>query len=174
MRMGSGIWRCWRSRWPGRWRRREIGGSLTGSSMPAGQPVAAVAEFFGDLQAAGRSEATLRSYGMISCGGSGSCGLSRSRGTGRRGWRPVTSAGGCWSRASRAVRIGVVQGGRRGGAAGGQAYSPSVRAHCETVLRSSTSFTWRWAADRSSIRSRWTGRGGRPGARSSQPGRAVP
>ena len=29
----------------------------------AGEPVAAVAEFFRDLQAAGRSEATLRSYG---------------------------------------------------------------------------------------------------------------
>ena len=29
----------------------------------AGEPVVAVAEFFGDLQAAGRSEATLRSYG---------------------------------------------------------------------------------------------------------------
>ena len=28
-----------------------------------GEPVAAVAEFFRDLQAAGRSEATLRSYG---------------------------------------------------------------------------------------------------------------
>ena len=29
----------------------------------AGEPVTAVAEFFRDLQAAGRSEATLRSYG---------------------------------------------------------------------------------------------------------------
>ena len=31
---------------------------------PAGTPVEAVSAFFGDLQAAGRSEATVRSYGM--------------------------------------------------------------------------------------------------------------
>ena len=31
---------------------------------PAGVPVEAVSAFFGDLQAAGRSEATARSYGM--------------------------------------------------------------------------------------------------------------
>jgi hypothetical protein len=40
-----------------------------------GGVVAPVAAYLKDVQACGRSEATLRSYGMTCCGGSGSAGL---------------------------------------------------------------------------------------------------
>ena len=40
-----------------------------------GGVVAPVAAYLKDVQACGRSEATLRSYGMDCCGGSGSAGL---------------------------------------------------------------------------------------------------
>jgi site-specific recombinase XerD len=102
----------------------------------AGEPVAAVAEFFCDLQAAGRSEATLRSYGHDLL----------------RWFRFLWAVGVPWARATRAeardfCRWMLVAGKParphwRGpaqaavvSAAGGNAYAPSVRAHCETVLR---------------------------------------
>ena len=44
--------------------------------------------------------------GWICCGGSGSCGRSRCRGSGRLGSRPATFRGGCWWRASQFVRTG--------------------------------------------------------------------
>jgi integrase len=102
----------------------------------AGEPVAAVAGFFRDLQAAGRSEATLRSYGHDLL----------------RWFRFLWAVGVPWDRATRAeardfCRWMLVAGKParphwRGpalagavSAAGGNAYAPSVRAHCETVLR---------------------------------------
>ena len=103
----------------------------------AGEPVTAVAEFFRDLQAAGRSEATLRSYGHD---------LLRwfrflwaieipwARATRIRGPRllPVDAGGGqAGPPALAQLRVGQA----RLSAASGQPYAPSVRAHCETVLR---------------------------------------
>ncbi|MGH3841328.1 MAG: tyrosine-type recombinase/integrase [Pseudonocardiaceae bacterium] len=102
----------------------------------AGEPVAAVAEFFRDLQAAGRSEATLRSYGHDLL----------------RWFRFLWAIGVPWARVTRAeardfCRWMLVAGKparphwRRPGLAGevstaiGKPYAPSVRAHCETVLR---------------------------------------
>jgi integrase len=102
----------------------------------AGEPVAAVAEFFRDLQAAGRSEATLRSYGMDLL----------------RWFRFLWAVRIPWARATRIeardfCRWMLVAGkparphwrspGLAGdaGVASGQPYAPSVRAHCETVLR---------------------------------------
>ena len=102
----------------------------------AGQPVAAVAGFFGDLQAAGRSEATLRSYGHDLL----------------RWFRFLWAVQVPWDRATRMEARDfcrwMLVAGRPGrphwrspglageaGAAGGQPYAPSVRAHCETVLR---------------------------------------
>jgi integrase len=101
-----------------------------------GEPVTAVTEFFRDLQAAGRSEATLRSYGHDLL----------------RWFRFLWAVQVPWDRATRAeardfcrwmlvagkptrahwrgpVQAGVVS------TASGNAYAPSVRAHCETVLR---------------------------------------
>jgi hypothetical protein len=57
-----------------------------------GAVVEAVAEYFRDLQAAGRSTATLRPMAWIWCAGSGSCGLAVSSGGGRRGSRLGTFA----------------------------------------------------------------------------------
>ena len=59
-----------------------------------GLVVAAAAEFFCDLQAAGRPTRRSGLTGWTCCGGSGSCGRRVSGGTGRRGPRHVTSAGG--------------------------------------------------------------------------------
>ena len=140
----------------------------------AGEPVAAVAEFFRDLQAAGRSEATLRSYGMDL--------LRWFRflwADSDVGWepatasRPATSAGGCWWRASVPARTGAAQ--ARGHVRrAGKPYAASVRAHCETVLRASTSSTWRGQrADRQPVPAGSVA-AGRPGARASQPDGAVP
>jgi site-specific recombinase XerD len=98
-----------------------------------GESVSAVAEFFRDLQAAGRSEATLRSYGMDLL----------------RWFRFIWAAGVPWSRATRAeardfCRWMLVAGKPSrphwrspdtASAASGEAYAPSVRAHSETVLR---------------------------------------
>jgi hypothetical protein len=61
---------------------------------------------------------------------------ARRRGTGRPGRRPATSAGGCSSRASPSGRTGGQRSSRRRRCRRGKAYAPSVRAHCETVLRS--------------------------------------
>jgi integrase len=102
----------------------------------AGEPVMAVAEFFRDLQAAGRSEATLRSYG----------------GDLLRWFRFLWAIRTPWARATRVeardfCRWMLVAGkptrshwrrpAQAGGAnaVSGKPYAPSVRAHCETVLR---------------------------------------
>ena len=79
----------------------------------AGEPVEAVSEFFGDLLAAGRSPATLRSYGMICCGGS-FLGRFRSRGPGRP--RAAASEFSRWMlvAARPSVRTGASPRGRRG------------------------------------------------------------
>jgi site-specific recombinase XerD len=102
-----------------------------------GVGVAAAGAYFGHLQAAGRSELTIRSYGLDLL----------------RWFRFLWAAGVRWDWASRAeardfCRWLVVAGKparphwrerRLGpdvpGPASGQAYAPSVRAHCETVLR---------------------------------------
>ena len=103
-----------------------------------GMTVEAARAYFGHLQAAGRSEATIRSYGLDLL----------------RWFRFVWAAGVAWDQATRAearefCRWLVVAGKpvrphwrERGlgpevpGLASGRAYAPSVRAHCETVLRS--------------------------------------
>ncbi|MFG1711306.1 tyrosine-type recombinase/integrase [Nonomuraea sp. M3C6] len=109
---------------------------------PAGVPVEAVAAFFRDLQAAGRSEATLRSYGMD---------LLR--------WFRFLWAGAevSWDRATRSEARDFCRwmlvagkpvrphwrrlaGGEGPGATSGKPYSPSVRAHSETVLRTFYAF----------------------------------
>jgi site-specific recombinase XerD len=101
---------------------------------PAGEPVRAAAEFFVDLQARGRSQATVRSYGHDLL----------------RWLRFCWATGTAWDRATRAeardfCRWMLIAGKpvrphwRTAGQAAvpsGQAYAPSVRAHCETVLRS--------------------------------------
>jgi site-specific recombinase XerC len=102
---------------------------------PAGAPVEAVSAFLRDLQAAGRSGATLRSYGMDLL----------------RWFRFLWAIQLPWSRATRVeardfCRWMLVAGKpsrphwRRPGEAAdfppaGRAYAPSVRAHSETVLR---------------------------------------
>jgi site-specific recombinase XerD len=102
-----------------------------------GVSVEAARAYFGHLQAAGRSEPTIRSYGLDLL----------------RWFRFLWAAGVAWDRATRAeardfCRWLVVAGKpvrrhwreqRLGpdtpGLASGRAYAPSVRAHCETVLR---------------------------------------
>lgn len=99
-----------------------------------GEAVEAVSEFFRDLQAAGRSAATVRSYGMDLL----------------RWYRFLWAIKVPWNQATRIeardfCRWMVVAGkpsrphwrsGQGSGApASGVAYAPSVRAHCETVLR---------------------------------------
>jgi site-specific recombinase XerD len=91
---------------------------------PAGEPVAAVAEFFADLLAAGRSAATVRSYGMDLL----------------RWFRFLWAAGVPWSQATRAEARDfsrwLLMGGTPGRAGRRGPYAASVRAHSETVLRS--------------------------------------
>ena len=105
---------------------------------PGGEVLEPVREFFADLQAAGRSVATLRSYGMDLL----------------RWWRFCWALGVPWQEAGRAEardfcrwmqtvgqparahwrdRAGTEP---RTRPAMGRVYAPSVRAHCETVLRS--------------------------------------
>jgi site-specific recombinase XerD len=95
---------------------------------PSGALVPAAAAYFRDLQAAGRSPATVRSYGMDLL----------------RWFRFLWAAGVPWNQATRAeardfCRWLVLSGrpGRPGAAArrAGKPYSASVRAHSETVLR---------------------------------------
>ncbi len=102
---------------------------------PTGEPVAAVSDYFRDLQAAGRSAATLRSYGLDLL----------------RWFRFLWAIGITWNRATRVEARDfcrwmlvagkpsrphwrrpneVVQRSSRAAA-----YAPSVRAHAETVLR---------------------------------------
>ena len=97
---------------------------------PDGEPVEAVGAYFRELQAAGRSAATLRSYGMDLL----------------RWFRFLWAVKVPWDRASRveardfcrwmqiAGKPTRSSGHRKVGAAGG-AYSASARAHSETVLR---------------------------------------
>ena len=102
---------------------------------PAGMQVEAVSAFFRDLQATGRSEATIRSYGMDLL----------------RWFRFLWAIGVPWNRATRVeardfCRWMLVAGKPRrphwrrpdevpDRTSTGQAYAPSVRAHSETVLR---------------------------------------
>jgi site-specific recombinase XerD len=100
-----------------------------------GVSVDAAGAYFGHVQAAGRAESTVRSYGMDLL----------------RWFRFLWAAGVAWDQATRAeardfCRWLLVAGkparphwrdGRdAGGQASGRAYAPSVRAHSETVLRS--------------------------------------
>jgi integrase family protein with SAM-like domain len=104
-----------------------------------GLSVAAAGAYFGHLQAAGRSELTIRSYGMDLL----------------RWFRFLQAIGVPWNHAVRSdardfcrwlrvagkpVRPHWREQDRHGAgqpaAASGVAYSPSVRAHCETVVRS--------------------------------------
>ena len=103
---------------------------------PSGEPVRAVAEFFVDLQARGRSQSTVRSYGMDLLRWFRFC------------WATETP----WDRATRVeardfCRWMLVAGKPdrphwrsrkepKAATSSGNAYAPSVRAHCETVLRS--------------------------------------
>ena len=111
---------------------------------PAGAPVKAVSDWFQDLQAAGRSSATLRSYGMDLL----------------RWFRFLWAVGVPWDRATRiqardfcrwllvagkparlhwrkqGQTITRVRAAAGPAASTGQAYAASVRAHSETVLRS--------------------------------------
>jgi site-specific recombinase XerD len=101
---------------------------------PFGAPVAAVAAYFHDLQAAGRSVATLRSYGMDLL----------------RWFRFLWAIGVPWNQATRVEACDFCRwlqlagkparlGGAVEWAAGrwpGKPYAASVRAHSETVLRS--------------------------------------
>ena len=85
---------------------------------PDGSRVEPVTEFFRDLLAAGRSEATVRSYGMDLL----------------RWFRFTWAAGIAWDRAdqrdARDFSRWLQLSGR-----GGKGYAPAVRAHSETVLR---------------------------------------
>jgi site-specific recombinase XerD len=96
-----------------------------------GMPVAAATAYFRDLQAAGRSAATVRSYGMDLL----------------RWFRFLRAAGVPWEQATRAeardfsrwLQVAGRAGGRgqaAGGGPSGKPYAASVRAHSETVLRS--------------------------------------
>lgn len=90
---------------------------------PADQPVGAVTSFFGDLLAAGRSEATVRSYGMDLL----------------RWFRFLWAVEVAWDRATRLEArdfcrwLAITNGSRGSGRA--TPYSVSVRVHSETVLR---------------------------------------
>jgi integrase len=94
-----------------------------------GLVVAAAAVFFCDLQAAGRPDSTIRSYGLDLL----------------RWFRFLWAAGVPWERATRAeardfcrwmiVAGKPARGGAGGGPGAGEPYSAAVRAHAETVLR---------------------------------------
>ena len=98
---------------------------------PAGVPVPAVSSYFRDLQAAGRTAATVRSYGMDLL----------------RWFRFLWAAGVRWDHATRAEARDFCRwlqaGGKpgrpqpQGGAAAAppRPYAAAVRAHSETVLR---------------------------------------
>jgi site-specific recombinase XerC len=97
---------------------------------PAGAPVGAVTAYFRDLQAAGRSAATLRSYGMDLL----------------RWFRFLWAIDVPWNQATRAeardfcrwlqVAGKPARPGAEARAVPARQYAPSVRAHSETVLRS--------------------------------------
>jgi site-specific recombinase XerD len=101
----------------------------------AGEPVAAVSAYFHDLQAAGRAESTLRSYGMDLL----------------RWFRFLWAVDVRWERATRIEARDFCRwmllagkparphwrrpGQAQGSGSAGTAFAPSVRAHSETVLR---------------------------------------
>jgi Phage integrase, N-terminal SAM-like domain len=91
---------------------------------PDGVPVEPVMEFFRDLLAGGRSESTVRSYGMDLL----------------RWFRFCWAAGVAWDRATRAEARDFSRWLRQG--RGGEAFAPSVRAHSETVLRQFMASVW--------------------------------
>jgi hypothetical protein len=138
-----------------------------------GETVTAVAGFFRDLQAAGRSEATLRSYGHDLL----------------RWFRFIWAVEVPWNRATRIeardfCRWMLVAGKPSrphwrstdaASAASGEAYAPSVRAHSETVLRCFYQFhleAGSGAGDQPVPAG--PDAAGRAGARPSQPDGAVP
>ena len=86
---------------------------------PDGAAVDAVSAWFGELQAAGRSAATVRSYGMDLL----------------RWFRFLWATGIEWNRATRAEACDFSRWLLIAGKGPGQPYSASVRAHSETVLR---------------------------------------
>ena len=86
---------------------------------PDGAAVDAVSAWFGDLQAAGRSAATVRSYGMDLL----------------RWFRFLWATGAEWNRATRAEARDFSRWLLIAGKGPGQPYAASVRAHSETVLR---------------------------------------
>ena len=114
---------------------------------PSGTPVEAVAAWFHDLQAAGRSPATLRSYGMDLLRWFRFCwavGVPWDRATRIQArdfcrWlqvagKPVRPH---WRKQGRTTKTSKPRGrAAAAGASTGQAYAASVRAHSETVLRS--------------------------------------
>ena len=89
---------------------------LTG---PDGAVVDAVTAWFGDLQAAGRPSATIRSYGMDLL----------------RWFRFLRAAGVPWNQATRAEARDFSRWLLIAGKGAGKPYAASVRAHSETVLR---------------------------------------
>lgn len=89
---------------------------------PGGAVVEPAAAFFRDLLAAGRSEATVRSYGMDLL----------------RWFRFIWAAGIAWDQVTRSDARDFSRWLRAGRS--GQAYAPAVRAHSETVLRGFYSF----------------------------------
>ena len=111
---------------------------------PTGTPVKAVSDWSHDLQAAGRSPATLRSYGLdllrwTCCAGSGSCGPPRWAGS-----APPASRRGTFCRwllvAGKPTRPHWRTQHQLAGSTPlpptGERYAASVRAHSERVLRS--------------------------------------
>jgi site-specific recombinase XerD len=101
------------------WERYQLAG-------PDGGVVEPVSAWFRDLRAAGRSESTVRSYGMDLL----------------RWFRFLWAIGLPWERATRAEArdfcLWLLIAGKRdraGGGGAGEPYAVSVRAHCETVLR---------------------------------------
>ena len=86
---------------------------------PDGAAVTAVSEWFADLQAAGRSAATVRSYGMDLL----------------RWFRFLWAAGVEWNRATRGEARDFSRWLIIAGQGPGKPYAASVRAHSETVLR---------------------------------------
>lgn len=101
---------------------------------PDGQVVEGVREFLADLQAAGRSEATLRSYAMDLlrwCRFCWAFGIVWQEAT-----RPVARDFCRWMQlAGKSSRPRPGDGGKGAPEISSQPYAPSVRAHAETVLR---------------------------------------
>ena len=119
MTSSAWTWRGLRFRWRAGSGRRAIRGRRL-SWLTRRVRWSAAAEYLKDVQACGRSEATLRSYGMDLL----------------RWFRFCWAAGLEWDQATRAeagdfCRWLLMAG--RPGAAGG--YAPATVAHCETVLR---------------------------------------